>query len=100
MNIFIESLAKWFGFVGSCVASPIGACIPFAAFIAVLIGASAALGGLYLAFRPNVHREASDSRRARERGMSALLRGRIRLEPHARKPVPASNVEVSRHATA
>ena len=52
MNTSIESIANWFGFVGSCVASPTGACAPFAAFLAVLIAASAALAGLYLAYRP------------------------------------------------
>jgi hypothetical protein len=100
MNAFIEPIANWFGFVGSCVASPIDACIPFAAFLAVLIAASAALVGLYVSYRPYVQRDAGDSRRARERGTRSVLRERIRLEPHARKSAPASTVQATRQATA
>jgi len=100
MNTSIESIANWFGFVGSCVASPTGACAPFAAFLAVLIAASAALAGLYLAYRPYLQRDASESRRARERGMGSPLHERIRLEPRVRKPAPHTTAEATRHATA
>jgi hypothetical protein len=51
IHAFFESIASWFGFVGSCVASPSGACVPFLAFVATGAAASAALVIVLLAYR-------------------------------------------------
>jgi hypothetical protein len=51
ISAFFASIATWFGFVGSCVGSPSGACVPFLAFVALGTAASAALFIVLLAYR-------------------------------------------------
>ena len=51
IQAFFQSVASWFGFVGSCIASPSEACVPFAVFVAVGAVASAALFFVLLAYR-------------------------------------------------
>jgi hypothetical protein len=51
ISAFFGSVATWFGFVGSCIASPSGPCLPFAVFVAVGAVASAALVFVWLAYR-------------------------------------------------
>jgi heme/copper-type cytochrome/quinol oxidase subunit 2 len=50
IHAFFEFVANWFGFVGSCIASPSGACIPFLAFLALGAAASSALVLVLLAY--------------------------------------------------
>ena len=65
---FIEALfgtiAKWFGFVGSCVVGPNAACVPFLAFLALALAAGAALWLIARAYR---RLEGDDEQRAEER---------------------------------
>jgi hypothetical protein len=56
MSAFVESIGTWFGFVGSCVASPTGACIPFLAFLALGVAAGAAFAGVVIAYRAGFKR--------------------------------------------
>jgi|SoiMethySBSTD1v2_1073268.scaffolds.fasta_scaffold26137_6 hypothetical protein len=101
MNAIIESIGNWFGFVGSCVASPTGACVPFVIFLTIAVAASAVLAGIYFAYRAATQNEAVEPRRNREwRVYAAAMRARLRAEPRAGKPSRADTVHGPRHATA
>jgi hypothetical protein len=64
----IESLfgaiARWFGFVGACVAGPDATCVPFAAFLALAIAAAA---GLWLIVRAYSRLQADEASHAQAR---------------------------------
>ena len=51
IHAFFDFVGTWFGFVGSCMASPTGACVPFLAFFAIGVAAGAALFLVLLAYR-------------------------------------------------
>jgi hypothetical protein len=63
ITAFLDVVGSWFGFVGSCVVSPIGACVPFLAFLAAGVGAGAALALLLLAYR-SARRDAQGNMRS------------------------------------
>ena len=46
----IHSIGTWFGYVGSCVATPDATCRPFLAFVALAVAATTALVLLVLAY--------------------------------------------------
>jgi hypothetical protein len=50
IHALFDFVGTWFGFVGSCVASPTGACVPFLAFFAIGVAAGAALFLVLLAY--------------------------------------------------
>ena len=80
INAFFDFVLTWFGFVGSCVASPSGACVPFLAFLALGVAAAAALTLILLAYRSalNAHGEASTERAQRA---TPALHERARTRP-------------------
>jgi hypothetical protein len=51
ISVFFDSVGAWFGFVGSCIASPSGACVPFLVFLASGVAAGIALALLLRAYR-------------------------------------------------
>ena len=81
IHAIFEPIATWFGFVGSCIGSPNGACVPFVAFLALGAAASAALAIVLLAYRSMMSRrdegtardeKASDTLPLREPGSTVL----------------------------
>jgi hypothetical protein len=81
INAFFDFVVTWFGFVGSCFASPSGACVPFLAFLALGAAAAAALTLILLAYRSAMNREKGEpSTERRERATPALYGG-VRARP-------------------
>ena len=85
---FIEALfgtiAKWFGFVGSCVVGPNAACIPFMAFLALAIAAAAALWLIARAYRRlgGEDEQHAEERRARTEQLRTQQRVRRAIAEH------------------
>jgi hypothetical protein len=101
ITAFLEYIGTWFGYVGSCVASPNGTCVPFLAFVALGVAAGAALALVLLAYRSAQARDASETRRRRENRLAGdaqepvLARVPQKRTPAARSPAPSGL-----HATA
>ena len=88
MSIF-HSIGTWFGYVGSCVATPDATCRPFLAFVALAVAATAALVLLVLAYNrkdsPATTAEVEDNR-ARLRTLELQDRVRRTLAEQPVKP--------------
>ena len=78
---FLHSIGTWFGYVGSCVASPDATCRPFLAFVALGVAATAALTLMVIAYRKNHVESAAEieERRTRERTRELQERARRTL---------------------
>jgi hypothetical protein len=74
-------IGTWFGYVGSCVASPDATCRPFLAFLALAAAAVAALALVLMAYRAEHERAMREieERRARKRALD--MQDRPRLAP-------------------
>lgn len=82
INTFFDFVATWFGFVGSCFASPSGACVPFLAFLALGVAAAAALTLVLLAYRSALNGARGEApAESAKRAIPALL-GRAHTRPH------------------
>ena len=81
---FLGTIAKWFGFVGSCVVGPNAACIPFIAFFALAIAAAAALWLIARAYRKlgGDDEQAAEERRARMEQLRMQERVRRAIAEH------------------
>jgi hypothetical protein len=89
MTGLFDLIGTWFGFVGTCIASPTGACVPFLAFFALGTAAAAALVLLLLAYR-SARRERMP--RAHFEGMQrmiATVRERLHAIRAAKHPAAA-----------
>lgn len=67
IGAFFGTIAKWFGFVGACVAGPSAACVPFVAFFALAVAAAAALWLIARAYRHLQGLGEADAEARRER---------------------------------
>src|SRR5688572_9084009 len=86
---FFGIIATWFGYVGSCVASPDASCGPFLAFVVLAAASAAALALLLLAYQ-TLQREESrelEERRAKARALAA--QERIHRTVEAKGSTPA-----------
>lgn len=96
---FFNSIGTWFGYVGSCVASPDATCRPFLAFLALGIAAAAALTLMVIAHRKKHVRSAADieERRTRERTreMQERVRRTLAGQPVAPKPTRQGRLPVA-----
>ena len=96
---FFHSIGTWFGYVGSCVASPDATCRPFLAFLALGIAAAAALTLMVIAYRKDHVRTAAESeeRRMRERTreMQEGVRRTLAGQPVAPKPTGQRRLQVA-----
>ena len=82
IEAFFGVIATWFGYVGSCVASPDASCGPFLAFVVLAAASAAALALLVLAYQA-LQREESrelEERRAKARALAAQERIRRTVE--------------------
>ena len=79
---FIEAvfgtIAQWFGFVGACVVGPNAACIPFIAFFALAVAASAALWLIARAYRRLGDDDEQRAEERRERLKQLRMQQRVR----------------------
>jgi hypothetical protein len=81
INAFFDFVVTWFGFVGSCFASPSGACVPFLAFLALGVAAAAALMLILHAYRSALNGARGET--PTERGERARTRPRLNERPAA-----------------
>ena len=81
INAFFDFVVTWFGFVGSCLASPSGACVPFLAFLALGVAAAAALTLILLAYRSALHGARSEAPTERAERATPTLYERARKRP-------------------
>jgi hypothetical protein len=89
MTGLFDLIGTWFGFVGTCIATPTGACVPFLAFFALGAAAAAALVLLLVAYR-----SAQPERMARAHfeGMQRIIasvRERLRAPRPTKHPAAA-----------
>jgi hypothetical protein len=61
---FFGTIARWFGFVGSCAIGPSATCVPFIAFFALAVASAATL---WLIARAYARLRGEDEQRAEER---------------------------------
>jgi hypothetical protein len=94
---FFQSIGTWFGYVGSCVASPNATCVPFVAFVGLAGAAGAALALVLLAYRSAREREA---RKIEQRTRIAVSPPAERAQTPAPRPRPAGTSRPPLHATA
>jgi hypothetical protein len=89
MRLF-DLISTWFGYVGSCVASPDATCRPFIAFIALGVAATAALTLTILAYRKHYARDRVEIEERRTRQRTREMQDRVRRtlagQPVAPKP--------------
>ncbi|HEX2831150.1 MAG TPA: hypothetical protein VHP37_32760 [Burkholderiales bacterium] len=78
IGAFFGTIAKWFGFVGACVAGPSAACVPFVAFFALAVAACAALWLIARAYRNLQDRDAASAEERRERTQRLRNEQRVR----------------------
>ena len=78
IGAFFGGIAKWFGFVGACVAGPNATCVPFIAFFALAIAAAAALWLIARAYRNLRGEDEADAAQRLER--QRHLRNRRRIQ--------------------
>jgi hypothetical protein len=87
---FLNSIGTWFGYVGSCVASPDATCRPFLAFVALGVAAAAALTLMVIAYRKDHVQSAVDIEERRTRERTREMQDRVRRtlagQPVAPKP--------------
>ena len=83
IEAFFGTIAKWFGFVGSCVVGPTAACIPFIAFFALAIAAGAALWLIARAYR---RLQGDDEQRTEERRERL---NQLRMQQRVRRAIAA-----------
>lgn len=84
----MESLFTWFGYVGSCLATPDATCRPFLAFILMGAAASAALTLVIMRYRAVRARETAASEEHLHESSAAESRERVRRAVAAGSPAP------------
>lgn len=84
ISAFFHAVGTWFGFVGSCIASPSGACVPFLAFLALGVAAAGGLTLLLLAYRSARNRSDGQTQAEAPKALREPARSRI-----GQRPVPA-----------
>ena len=97
---FFSVVGTWFGYVGSCVASPDASCRPFLAFVVLAAASAAALALVLLAYQA-LKRDAShemEEQRAQARALAA--QERIRRTVVARETAAANPARVTAHIPA
>jgi hypothetical protein len=95
---FFFLIAKWFGYVGACIATPDATCRPFLAFLALGAASCAALTLVLMAYRAararddfGIAAKAIDSQAPRERARAPEFQPqpRARRAPTSGTAVPA-----------
>ena len=97
MELF-HLIGTWFGYVGSCVASPDATCRPLMAFIALGAAAGAALTLVLLAYANVQRRESAENEDARTHARVSEARGRVRrslAERAAVKPLVSGRLRAA-----
>jgi hypothetical protein len=94
---FFQLIGTWFGYVGSCVASPNATCVPFVAFVGLAGAAGAALALVLLAYRSARERE---TREIEQRTRVAVSQPAERAQTPVRTPSPTGAPPRPLHATA
>jgi hypothetical protein len=96
---FFHSIGTWFGYVGSCFASPDATCRPFLAFLALGIAAAAALTLMVIAYRKDHVQSAAEIEERRTRERTREMQDRVRRtlagQPIAPKPTRQSRYQVA-----
>ena len=90
----IESLwgviATWFGYVGSCVATPDASCGPFLAFVVLAAASAAALALVLLAYQALKRDESQEMEEQRAKARALAAQERIRRRVVARESSAAN----------
>ena len=81
MNIF-DLAGTWFGYVGSCVASPLPACRPFLAFLALAIASAVSLALLVGIMREIGKRAMQEHGGVSTRALSGIALGAQHASMH------------------
>jgi hypothetical protein len=92
VSSFFSMIARWFGYVGSCVAGSESTCLPFLAFLALALVSAGALAMVlhaYRALQPEDERREAAARQAlaREREMQERIRRKIAARVSPRQAV-------------
>ena len=75
---FFGVIATWFGYVGSCVASPDASCGPFLAFVVLTAASAAALALVLLAYQALKRDESQEMEEQRTKARALAVQERIR----------------------
>lgn len=97
MELF-HLVGAWFGYVGSCVASPDATCLPLMAFIALGAAASAALTLVLLCYAQVQRRESAQIEDAHTQARVSEVQGRVRrslAERAAVKPLVSGRLRAA-----
>jgi hypothetical protein len=95
-------IGTWFGYVGSCVATPNATCTPFVSFIVLGAAATAGLALVVMAYHALQREETREieERRAKARALATQERIRRRIATRAAVRAPARSVHTASHAPA
>jgi hypothetical protein len=97
---FFGVIATWFGYVGSCVASPDASCRPFLAFVVLGAASAAALALVLLAYQALKRDESHEMAEQRANARALAARERIRRTAVARETTAANPPRTGSHVAA
>ncbi|HUP95998.1 MAG TPA: hypothetical protein VM164_13915 [Burkholderiales bacterium] len=93
---FFGVIATWFGYVGSCVASPDASCWPFLAFVVLAAASAAALALVVLAYQALKRDESHEVEEQRAKARALAAHERIRRTILARETTAATPLALDR----
>lgn len=98
IDSFFSVIGTWFGYVGSCVATPNATCAPFVAFIVLGAAAAAALALVLVAYQALQREENREAEERRAQARSLAAQERIRRRLARRQSAQAAAREAVTHA--